>query len=123
MGFMGTFRASRRLPVMQVLKASVATIAAWLITSWVMPGPLPVFAAIAALLVVQPSVNQSFGKAIERSIGVILGVIVATGLSIAFGEHAWVVLIAIVATEALSTCITGRRLDARNVPMNPMRSG
>ena len=102
MGFMGTFRASRRLPVMQVLKASVATIAAWLITSWVMPGPLPVFAAIAALLVVQPSVNQSFGKAIERSIGVILGVIVATGLSLAFGEHAWVVLIAIVAAMLIA---------------------
>ena len=30
---------------------------------------------------------------------------------------------AIVATEALSTCSTGMRLDARNVPMNPMRSG
>ena len=102
MGFMGTFRASRRLPVLQVLKASVATIAAWLITSWVMPGPLPVFAAIAALLVVQPSVNQSFGKAIERSIGVILGVIVATGLSLAFGEHAWVVLIAIVAAMLIA---------------------
>ena len=102
MGFTGTFRASRRIPVLQVLKASVATIAAWLITSWVMPGPLPIFAAIAALLVVQPSVNQSFGKAIERSIGVILGVIVATGLSLAFGEHAWVVLVAIVAAMLIA---------------------
>jgi uncharacterized membrane protein YccC len=102
MGLMGTFRASRRVPVLQVLKASVATIAAWLITSWLMPGPLPIFAAIAALLVVQPSVNQSFGKAIERSIGVILGVIVATGLSLAFGEHAWVVLIAIVAAMLIA---------------------
>ena len=102
MGFTGTFRASRRIPVLQVLKASVATIAAWLITSWVMPGPLPIFAAIAALLVVQPSVNQSFGKAIERSVGVILGVIVATGLSLAFGEHAWVVLVAIVAAMLIA---------------------
>ena len=102
MGLMGTFRASRRIPVLQVLKASVATIAAWLITSWLMPGPLPIFAAIAALLVVQPSVNQSFGKAIERSIGVILGVIVATALSLAFGEHAWVVLVAIVAAMLIA---------------------
>ena len=66
----------------------MATIAAWLIAGWLIPGPLPIFAAIAALLVVQPSVNQSFGKAIERSIGVILGVIVATAVSLAFGEHA-----------------------------------
>ena len=102
MGFMDTFRASRRMPLLQVLKAVVATIAAWLITGWLIPGPLPIFAAIAALLVVQPSVNQSFGKAIERSIGVILGVIVATGLSLAFGEHAWVVLAAIVAAMLIA---------------------
>lgn len=95
MGITDTFRASRRVPILQVAKASVATIAAWLLAGWLIPGPLPVFAAIAALLVVQPSVNQSLGKAIERSIGVILGVLVATGLSLVFGQNSWVVLVAI----------------------------
>jgi uncharacterized membrane protein YccC len=96
MGITGTFRATRRVPILQVAKASAATIAAWLIASWLIPGPLPVFAAIAALLVVQPSVNQSFGKAIERSIGVILGVLVATAASLVFGTDSWIILVTIV---------------------------
>ncbi|GGD70732.1 FUSC family protein [Microbacterium murale] len=74
----------------------MATIGAWLIAGWLVPGPLPVFAAIAALLVVLPSVNQSFAKAIERSLGVIVGVVIATGLSLLLGPQSWVVLLAIV---------------------------
>ena len=97
-----TFRATKRVPILQVLKSAVATIAAWLVAGWLIPGPLPVFAAIAALLVVQPSVNQSLGKAVERSIGVILGVLVATGLSLAFGQSTWVILVAIVAAMLIA---------------------
>jgi uncharacterized membrane protein YccC len=96
MGITGTFRATRRVPLLQVAKASAATIAAWLVAGWLIPGPLPVFAAIAALLVVQPSVNQSLGKAIERSIGVILGVLVATAASLVFGTDSWIILVTIV---------------------------
>lgn len=96
MGITGTLRASRRVPILQIAKASAATIAAWLVAGWLIPGPLPVFAAIAALLVVQPSVNQSFGKAIERSIGVILGVLVATAASLVFGTDSWIILVTIV---------------------------
>jgi uncharacterized membrane protein YccC len=89
-------RSAKRSPLLQVVKSAVATIAAWLIAGWLIPGPLPVFAAIAALLVVLPSVNQSFTKAIERSAGVILGVLIATGLSLLLGPQSWVVLLAIV---------------------------
>jgi uncharacterized membrane protein YccC len=55
-----------------------------------------VFAAIAALLVVQPSVNQSLSKALERSAGVILGVVIAVLLSLLLGAQSWVVLAAVV---------------------------
>ncbi|ANJ28146.1 FUSC family protein [Agromyces aureus] len=95
MSVLANLRTSRRLPVLQVLKTSVATIAAWLIAGALIPAQLPVFAAIAALLVVQPSVNQSLGKGIERSIGVLLGVIVASALAFAFGAYSWVVLVAV----------------------------
>ncbi len=71
-------RAPQRAPLLHVAKSAVATAAAWIVADLITPGP-PVFAAIAALLVVQPSVNQSFAKAIERSIGVIAGVVVASG--------------------------------------------
>jgi uncharacterized membrane protein YccC len=89
-------RSAKRSPLLQVVKSAVATIGAWLIAGWLIPGPLPVFAAIAALLVVLPSVNQSFTKAIERSAGVILGVLIASGLSLLLGPQSWVVLLAIV---------------------------
>ncbi|MCV0335870.1 FUSC family protein [Microbacterium sp.] len=89
-------RASQRSPLLQVVKSAAATIAAWLIAGWVFPAQLPVFAAIAALLVVQPSVNQSLSKALERSIGVIAGVVIAVALGLLLGSPSWIVLLAIV---------------------------
>ncbi len=89
-------RSTKRAPLLQVVKSAAATIGAWLLAGWLIPGPLPVFAAIAALLVVLPSVNQSFTKALERSVGVIVGVVIATGLSLLLGQQSWVILLAIV---------------------------
>ncbi|GEK87807.1 FUSC family protein [Microbacterium aerolatum] len=89
-------RSTKRSPLLQLVKSAVATLGAWLLAGWLIPGPLPVFAAIAALLVVQPSVNQSFAKALERSIGVIVGVVIAVLLSLLLGPQSWVVLLAIV---------------------------
>lgn len=89
-------RASQRSSLLQVVKSAAATIAAWMIAGWAFPGQLPVFAAIAALLVVQPSVNQSLSKALERSIGVIAGVVIAVALGLLLGSPSWIVLLAIV---------------------------
>lgn len=89
-------RAPQRAPLLQVAKSAIATVAAWLVAGWLIQGPPPVFAAIAALLVVQPSLNQSFAKAIERSVGVIVGVGIASLLGVVFGESTWVVLVAII---------------------------
>lgn len=61
---LAAFRASRRQPLPRVLKLAIATIAARLCTGALFPAHRPVFAAIAALLVVQPSLNQSVPKAI-----------------------------------------------------------
>lgn len=93
MGLTSSFRASRRSSPLQLLKSAVATVAAWLVAGWLVPGPLPVFAAIAALLVVQPSLNQSFSKAAERTVGVILGVSVAGVLGLVFGGGTWVIIL------------------------------
>ncbi|MBN8204949.1 FUSC family protein [Microbacterium esteraromaticum] len=89
-------RAPQRGPLLQVLKSAAATIAAWLLAGWLVPGQLPVFAAIAALLVVQPSVNQSLAKALERSAGVVVGVVIAVLLTMLLGSQRWVVLTAVV---------------------------
>ncbi|MDR5698572.1 FUSC family protein [Agromyces aerolatus] len=115
-----SFRAVRRMPLLQVVKAVVATIGAWLVAGWLIPTPLPVFGAIAALLVVQPSVNQSFGKAIERSVGVILGVLVATGLVLLLGSASWVVLIAIAAALLIAWALRMTPGTANQVAISAM---
>ncbi|MDL9979929.1 FUSC family protein [Microbacterium sp. ASV49] len=102
MGMAAAIRAPGRAPLLQVGKSAVATIAAWLLASWLVHGALPVFAAIAALLVVQPSLNQSLAKAIERTVGVIAGVLVASLLGIAFGGGTWVILASIVVALLLA---------------------
>ncbi len=86
--------------MLQVLKSAVAVAATWLLSDAVfVGGPAPVFGAIAALLVVQPSLNQSLTRGVERSIGVVGGVVLATLLLVAFGSSTWVILLA--ATAAL----------------------
>ncbi len=102
MKLLAAFRTTRRQPWLQVAKSALATIAAWLVGGALFPQHLPIFAAIAALLVVQPSVNQSIVKAIERTVGVVAGVVVASLLSLAFGQETWVILVAIAAAIAIA---------------------
>lgn len=113
-------RAARRAPLLQVLKSGAATIAAWLIAGWLVPGPLPVFAAIAALLVVQPSVNQSLSKALERSAGVIIGVIIAVLLSLLLGAQSWVVLAAVVVAMLVAWALRASPGTANQVAISAL---
>lgn len=105
---------------MQVLKTSVAVIAAWLLCSWLFTEQAPIFAAIAALLVVQPSVNQSIAKGLERSVGVILGVVLAYGIGFVFGTSAWVVLAAIVLALVFSWAFKLGPGSANQIPISAM---
>lgn len=95
MSLVSNVRGKKRLPVVQMLKTIGAAVAAWYLTLLVIPDEKPIFAVMAAIIVVQPSVNQSLGRALERSIGTILGVIVALGASMAFGAPGWLVILAI----------------------------
>ena len=115
-----TFRAPKRAPILQAAKSAAATIAAWLIAGWLIPGPPPVFAAIAALLVVQPSVNQSLAKAIERSIGVIAGVVIASGLGILLGGSTWVILLATVVALLVAWLLKMTSATANQVAISAM---
>ncbi|MDT0203523.1 FUSC family protein [Nocardioides sp. AE5] len=103
MRYTSAFRATERPALLQMVKTAVATILAWVVAGWLVPdGPPPVFAAIAAMLVVQPSLNQSLTKGIERSVGVIAGVMLAAALGLALGEESWVVILAVAAALALA---------------------
>ena len=100
MSIVSNLQSKKRIPVLQVVKTLIATFAAWFIAAWVVPGQLPIFAAIAAIIVIQPSVNQSLGKALERSTGTIVGVGLALGASLLFGSPSWLVLLTIAAANS-----------------------
>jgi len=120
MRLMASLRDSSRSPLLQVLKTSVAAIAAWLICTITLGQPLPIFAAIAALLVVQPSVNQSLAKGIERSVGVIFGVILAYVAGMLFGHTSWIVLGIIVVSLLVAWALRLSPGSANQIPISAM---
>jgi uncharacterized membrane protein YccC len=115
-----TLRTSNRIPLLQAVKTSVATVLAWLLAQLLLPGDLPIFAAIAALLVVQPSINQSLGKAVERSLGVIGGVLIAYAVGLIFGQSSWIVLLAIVLSILLAWALRLGPGSANQLPISAM---
>lgn len=120
MTLVSAVRAAKRAPFLQVVKSIIAAIGAWLVAEAVIPGPPPVFAAIAALLVVQPSVNQSLSKAIERSTGVVLGVLIASGLGLLLGQQTWVVLVAIAVAFLLAWALRTTTATANQVAISAL---
>src|ERR1700712_6002117 len=86
--------SSSRMPFLQVVKTSVAAVLAWIACVLLLQGLTPLFAVIAAILVVQPSVTQSFGKALERVVGVVIGVVLAYFVGLFFGQGSWEILLA-----------------------------
>ncbi len=120
MALIASLRASSRGPILQVVKTSVAAVLAWLVCEFALQQPLPIFAAIAALLVVQPSVNQSLAKGVERSLGVIAGVVIAYAAGAIFGHAAWVVLTVIVISLLLAWVIKLAPGSANQIPISAM---
>ena len=115
-----SLRAPRRSPLLQVAKSAAATLCAWLVAGWLIPGPPPVFAAIAALLTVQPSSNQSFGRGIERTVGVVAGVVVASAIGLLLGGGFWAIALAIACALLLSWALRATPGTANQVAISAM---
>ncbi|WP_403024564.1 aromatic acid exporter family protein [Salinibacterium sp. GXW1014] len=113
-------RAASRSPLLQVVKTSLASVIAWVAAWLLLDQPLPIFATIAALLVVQPSLNQSLAKGIERSLGVLVGVLLAYGASHLFGESSWGVLAIIVVALLLAWALRLTPGSANQIPISAM---
>jgi len=115
-----SLRVSRRIPLLQTLKTTVAVTLAWFVSLWLLPEQLPIFAAMAAIFVVQPSVNQSLGRALERSLGVVGGVLVALLVGLAFGQSSWIVLLAIILCIFLAWALKLSPGSANQIPISAM---
>jgi uncharacterized membrane protein YgaE (UPF0421/DUF939 family) len=114
-------RQPSRLPLLQVGKTSLAVVVAWVVAFLLLHESLPLFAAIAALLVVQPSINQSFGRGLERSAGVVMGVALAYAVGAIFGrDHTWVVLVAVVLALLVAWAAKLTPTSTTQVPISAM---
>ncbi|MCJ0701799.1 FUSC family protein [Frigoribacterium faeni] len=120
MGVASRIRQSKRTPLLQVVKTSAAVIAAWFASVALLQQPLPIFAAIAALLVVLPSVNQSFVRGLERSVGVIAGVLIAFAAGLVFGDATWIVLVIVVVSLLVAWAFRLTPSSANQVPISAM---
>lgn len=104
-----------------MVKTSLAVIVAWVLAFLLLGQGLPIFAAIAALLVVQPSVNQSFGRGLERSAGVVLGVALAYVVGAVLGhEQTFVVLVAVILALVVAWAIRLTPTSTTQVPISAM---
>ncbi len=92
----GRFTLRVRPSWFQLAKAAAAAILTWFVCAWLFDAPLPIFGAIAALIVMQDNVDQSLTKGIERVVGVLVGVSVALGAGTLFGPQPWLFIAAIV---------------------------
>lgn len=113
-------RSAQRVPLLQVVKTAVAAVLAWVAADLLISDEPPIFAAIAALLVVQPSVNQTLGRAVERSIGVVVGVALATLAAVWLGAGSLVIVGAIVVALFVSWLLRLTPGATNQVPISAM---
>src|ERR1700712_1999055 len=112
--------SSSRIPFLQVVKTSVAAVLAWVACVLLLQGLTPLFAVIAAILVVQPSVTQSVGKALERCVGVIIGVILAYIIGVTVGQSSWAILLAVVVALLLGWALRLGVTSSIQIPISAM---
>ncbi|UOQ60767.1 FUSC family protein [Leucobacter rhizosphaerae] len=92
----GRFTVPMRPSLLQLLKGAASAILTWFVCLAIFPEQLPIFGAIAALIVMQDNIDQSLTRGIERVVGVLLGVSVALGAGAVFGPQAWLFIAAII---------------------------
>lgn len=78
-----------------VVKAAVATVIAWVITSRFMDSATPFYAPLAALLVVDRTIMRSLGQSVRRLIGIGLGMGLAWLVGVTLGLSWWSMLLVI----------------------------
>lgn len=120
MRWLGRLMAEQQASWLQVLKVVVAITVSWFASLLLLSAELPIFAAIAALLVVAPSVNQSLGKGIERSFGVLGGVVLAWLASLVLPPGPLMVLAVTVLAVVLARLVRLAPMAANQLPISAM---
>jgi uncharacterized membrane protein YgaE (UPF0421/DUF939 family) len=116
LGIAGT----RQMPFAHAAKIALAALVAWSICAAFVTDQAPVFAGIAAVMVVQPSVAATLSRAVERSLGVILGVVVASGVALVSDIGSIAVILTIVASVMLAWVLRLSATSSVQVPISAM---
>lgn len=116
----GRFTSPERAPLLQLAKAAVAAILTWFVCVLIFPEQLPIFGAIAALLCVQESIDQSLTRGIERVVGVLLGVSVALGAGALFGPQSWLFIAAILVAMAIGWLLRMTNASTNQIAISAM---
>ena len=78
-----------RVVWLTIVKAAIASAVSYQLARWWIGSRFPVFAPLAAMLTVQATVLESVRTGVQRSIGVVCGVLVAFVFASAVGVHWW----------------------------------
>lgn len=81
----------------RIIKTGVAIVFAFYLATWI-GLPSPVFAGIAAIFAIQPSIYRSYKTIIEQLQGNIIGAVIAVIFGIAFGHSYFVTGFAVIVT-------------------------
>ncbi|GEK80656.1 FUSC family protein [Agrococcus baldri] len=120
MRWLGRLRTEQQATWLQVVKIVVAIAVSWFVSQLLLGAELPIFAAIAALLVVAPSVNQSLGKGIERSIGTLGGVVLAWLASLVLPPGPLMVLAVTVLAVIVARLLRLAPMASNQLPISAM---
>lgn len=116
----GRFTVKVRPSWFQLFKGAAASIITWFVCAAIFTEQLPIFGAIAALLVMQDNVDQSLTKGLERVIGVLIGVSVAIGAGSLFGNQPWLFIAAIPAAMAVGWLLRMTPASANQVAISAL---
>ncbi|KAM9865340.1 hypothetical protein ACIFOC_01871 [Leucobacter aridicollis] len=116
----GRFTVSARPSALQLAKAGGAAVLSWFVCLIFFPDSLPMFGAIAALIVVQESVDQSLTKGIERVVGVLFGVSVALGAGALFGTNSWLFIAAIIVSMGVGWLLRMSATSTNQIAISAM---
>jgi hypothetical protein len=114
--------AARDEPVRwpQVGRAALATGIAWELAKFLPGKQPPLFAPLAAMLTIQVTAYESLRSAVQRTLGVVAGVLVAYGLARLLGLHWWSVALVILAAMALGQALALGNAGSTQVPVSAL---
>lgn len=116
----GRFTVKVRPSWFQLLKGAAASIITWFVCAAIFTEQLPIFGAIAALLVMQDNVDESLTKGLERVIGVLIGVSVAIGAGSLFGNQPWLFIAAIPTAMAVGWLLRMTPASANQIAISAL---